>query len=65
MKVLSPTSGFPAWGSGIGRRSLQSIWSVGFDHRNFTGMGEIKLYSWRVHVRSPESRTKGKKLVTS
>ena len=45
MRVLSPTSGSPAWGSGLGRRRPQSIWlwrPVGLDHRSFTGLGETE-----------------------
>ena len=36
VKVLSPTSGFPGWVSGNGKRSPQRIWlwrSVGFDRK--------------------------------
>ena len=45
MKVLNPTLGSPAWGSGFRRRSPQSIClrrPVGFDHRNSTGLGETE-----------------------
>ena len=38
-------SGFPAWGSGNGRRSPQRIWlwrPAGFDHRNSTQLGETE-----------------------
>lgn len=43
---LSSTSGTPAWGSGIGSRSPQSIhlWKmVRFDCRNSTGLGETDI----------------------
>ena len=43
VKVLSPTSGFPTWGSGNGRRNSPRIrlWSlVGFDCRTSTELGE-------------------------
>ena len=45
MKVLSPTSGFPNWGSGNGRRNSQRIriWRLaGFDCRTLTGLGETE-----------------------
>ena len=45
MTVLSPISDYPAWGSGIGRRSPQSIWlwrPVGLECRGSTGMGETE-----------------------
>ena len=45
VKVLSPTSGFPTWGSGNGRRNSQRIrlWRLaGFDCRTLTGVGETK-----------------------
>ena len=45
VKVLSPTSGSPAWGSGNGRRNLQRIWlrsPVVFNHRNSRGLGETE-----------------------
>ena len=45
VKVLSPTSAFPTWGSGNGRRNPQRIrlWKlVGFDCRTSTGLGETE-----------------------
>ena len=42
---LSPMSGSPAWGSGIGKRSPQSIWhwrSVGLECRSCTGLMETE-----------------------
>ena len=45
VKVLSPTSGFPTWGSGNGRRNSQRIkhWrQAGFDYRTSTGLGETE-----------------------
>ena len=45
MKVLSPTSGFPTWGSSNRRRNSQRIrlWRlVGFDCRTSTGLGETE-----------------------
>ena len=45
MKVLSPTSGFPTWGSGNRRRNSQRIrlWRLtGFDCRTSTGLGETE-----------------------
>ena len=39
----APPSGSPAWGSGIGRRSPQSIWlwrPAGLNLKNSTGLGE-------------------------
>ena len=45
MKVLSPKSGFPAWGSGNRRKNSQRIrlWRlVGFDCRTLTGLGETE-----------------------
>ena len=45
MQVLSPTSGFPAWGSGNGRRNFQRIrlWRlVGIDCRTSRGLGETE-----------------------
>ena len=44
VKVLSPPSGFPAWGSDSRSRPLR-IWlwrPVGFDRRNSTGLGEAE-----------------------
>ena len=52
--VLSPTSGSPAWGSGIRRRSPQSIWlwrPAGLEWRSSTGLGETETPLWRVHTR--------------
>ena len=43
VKILSPMSGFPTWGSGNRRRNSQRIrlWRlVGFDCRTLTGLGE-------------------------
>ena len=43
VSVLSPMSGSPAWGSGIERRSPQSIWlwrPVGFECRSSPELGE-------------------------
>ena len=45
VKVLSPTSGFPAWESGNGRRSPQRIWlwrPSGFGCRSSTGLRETE-----------------------
>ena len=45
MKVLSPTSGFPTWGSCNGRKNSQRIrlWRLaGFDCRTATGLGETE-----------------------
>ena len=45
LKVLSPMSGFPTWGSGNGRRNPQRIklWRLaGFDCRTLTGLGETE-----------------------
>ena len=45
VKVLSPTSGFPTWGAGKGRRNFQRIrlWRrAGFDCRTSTGLGETE-----------------------
>ena len=45
VKVLSPTSGFPTWGSGNKRGNSQRIklWKpVGFDCRTSTGLGETE-----------------------
>ena len=45
VKVLSHTSGFPAWGSDNRRRSPQRSWlwrPVEFIYRNYTGLGEIE-----------------------
>ena len=45
VKVLSPTSGFPNWGSGDGRRNSQRIrlWRLaGFDCSTSTGLGETE-----------------------
>ena len=45
VKVLSPTSGFPTWGSGNGRRNSQRIWLwslAGFDCRTSRGLGETE-----------------------
>ena len=45
VKVLSPTSGFPTWGSGNRRRNPQRIrlWRLaGFDSRTSTGLGETE-----------------------
>ena len=45
MKVLSPTSGFPTWGSGNGRRNSQRfrLWRLaGFDCRASTRLGETE-----------------------
>ena len=45
VKVLSPTSGFPTWGSGNGRRNSQRIrlWRLaGFDCRTSTRLGETE-----------------------
>lgn len=45
MRVLSPTSGTPAWNTGIRRRSPQSIWlwrPAGLNYRDSTGVEEIK-----------------------
>ena len=45
LKVLSPTSSFPTWGSSNGRRKSQRIrlWRlVGFDCRTLTGPGETE-----------------------
>ena len=45
MKILSPTSGFPTWGSSNGRRNSQRIrlWRlVGFDCRTLTRLGETE-----------------------
>ena len=45
VKVLSPTSGFPTWGSGNGRRNSQRIrlWRLaGVDCRTSTGLGETE-----------------------
>ena len=45
MKVLSPMSGSPAWGSGIRRRSPQSIWLwrlAVLEFRSCTGLGETE-----------------------
>ena len=53
VKVLGPTSGFLAWGSGQGTGNLQGIWlwrAVRFDYRNSTGLGDID--SWRVQTKS-------------
>ena len=45
VKVLSPISGFPTWGSGNGMRNCKRIrfWSLaGFDCRTSTGLGETE-----------------------
>ena len=45
VKVLSPTSVFPAWWSGNSRRRLQRTWlgrPVVFDCKNSTGLGETE-----------------------
>ena len=45
VRVLSPTSGLPSWGSDNGRRNYQRIrlWSLpGFDYRTSTGRGETE-----------------------
>ena len=45
LKVLSPTSGFPTWESGNGRRNSQriSLWRLAvFDCRTSTGLGETE-----------------------
>ena len=42
VKVMSPTSGFPAWGSDKRTGNPQGIWTwrpVGFDCKTFTGPG--------------------------
>ena len=49
MRVLSPTSGFPAWGVSIGRRSPQGIglWrSAGLECMSSTGLEEIETPPW-------------------
>ena len=68
MKVLSPMSGFPAWGSGNGRRNprdtvFEGQWGLiaGIPHN----WGKQKLHSWRVHTRSHVHQDPGKKAVTS
>ena len=43
VKVLNPTSGFPAWGSNKGTWNPQRIWPwgpIGFDYRPFRGLRE-------------------------
>ena len=45
MKVLNPTSGFPAWGSDKGTGDPHGIWPwrpAGFDYRTCTGLGETE-----------------------
>ena len=42
VRILSPMSGSPVWGSGIGRRSPKSIWlwgPAGLECRSSTGLG--------------------------
>ena len=63
VKLLSPTSGSPAWVSGIGRNSLQRIWFwqlAGFDHRNYTILGEQTALLEGTHRVLIHSRTQGK-----
>ena len=67
VKVLSPTSGFPTWGSGNGRRNSQRIRLrslAGFDCRTLTGLGEQKLHSWRAHTKQYAHRDPGEGAVT-
>ena len=54
VKVLSPMSGYPTWGSGNGRRNSHRnrLWRLaGFDCRTLTGLGEQRLHSWREHTK--------------
>ena len=49
VRVLSPTLGSPVWGSGIRRRSPQSIWlwrPAGLNCRSSTGVGETETPQW-------------------
>ena len=48
MRVLSPTSDFPAWGSGIGRSPMSiGLWRpTGLECRNSTGPGETEIILW-------------------
>ena len=68
MKVLSSTSGFPAWASSKGRRTPRAS---GFEGQwgLIAGIpqdwGKQKLHSWREHTRSSVHQDPGKKAVTS
>ena len=54
VRVLSPKSGSPAWGRGIGRRSLQNIWlwrPVGLSVGTPQDWVRQRLHYWRVPKR--------------
>ena len=66
MKVLGPTSGSPARGSGQGTRNPQGIWlwrPVGFDYRASIGLGETRD-SWRTQTKSCAYKSQRKGGVT-
>ena len=69
VKVLSFTSGSPAWGSGNGRRKRTRGSAFEGQRDLITGIpqdwGKQKLHSWRVHIRSCAHQDPGKKAVTS
>ena len=64
MKVLSPTSGFPTWGSSNGSRNPQRIrlWRpAGFDCRTSMGLGGNRDSTLGGHTQSTvHTRTRGK-----
>ena len=67
MKVLSPMSGFPMWGSGNRRRNPQRTWlwrPVGFDCRTSTGLGKTESTLGGHTQNLVHIRTQGKGAVT-
>ena len=60
-----PHVSFPEWRSSKETRNLQGIWlwsPVGFDYGTSTGLGEMRLQSWRTQTKScvhkdPEERS--------
>ena len=61
MRVLSPMSGSPAWGSGIRRRNYQGIWSQqGLIARAPQNWGKQRFHFWRTHIGSHVHQDPGK-----